>query len=89
MNDNEALEFARILIYMASSLGLFYLGMTVGIVRLTLFFISGQFFIRALLLAFAFQMPDFYRTANNYVSTPSMLLVFMAIVVNLWQVRKM
>jgi hypothetical protein len=86
---NETYEFIRITVYLLSALGLFYLGIIIRSVIWAASAISIQFIIRSFLLAIQTNSPLQYREFNNQVSTPLLFIVLIAIVYNLWTVRKL
>jgi len=86
--SNETFEFTRILIYILLAFLLFDLGIIVRAAQLSLFAIALQFITRGMLLFYQIVSPSTYRELNNFISTPSILLVLIAVFINLWILRR-
>jgi len=86
---SDFLEFSRILIYLFTSLMIFYMGVVIRPASMSFIAIASQFLIRSGLLIYQIKYPIEYRDINNLISTPSILLVGIFVFVNLWKIRKL
>lgn len=85
---NETLEFIRTFIYLFLSVFVLDMAIIVRPARLALTAISLQFFIRGWLLFYQVVNPLEYRELNNWISTPSIMLVLLCVAINLWIIRR-